>query len=183
MIWKRASLSSSLDTPIFGDVLAALGRLSSWLPVVFPLHPRSRNRLAAHVVAPNDRLRLVDPVGYVEFLALEAAAAAVVTDSGGVQEETTFLRVPCFTLRENTERPVTIEHGTNRLLGLRPEMIDRIPEFLRETSAPLDFPEGWDGAAASRVADVLCGALSSTTSGMQAGEISLLERHRVAETR
>ena len=149
-----------VDTPLFGEVLVALERLSRWLPVVFPMHPRSRKRLAAHSVTPTERLRLVNPVGYIDFLALESAAAAVVTDSGGVQEETTFLRVPCFTLRDNTERPVTIQHGTNRVIGLRPSMLDQIPAFVEEATIPLVAPKGWDGCAALRVADVLCSTLT-----------------------
>jgi UDP-N-acetylglucosamine 2-epimerase (non-hydrolysing) len=149
-----------VDTSLFGEVLAALDRLSSWFPVVFPLHPRSRKRLAGHSVKPTERLRLVDPVGYIDFLALESAAAAVVTDSGGVQEETTFLKVPCFTLRDNTERPVTIRHGTNRLIGLRPDMIDRIPALIDEVAIPLAAPRAWDGHASLRVADVLCSVLT-----------------------
>jgi UDP-N-acetylglucosamine 2-epimerase (non-hydrolysing) len=105
-------------------------------------------------------LHLIDPVGYVDFLALEASAAAVLTDSGGVQEETTFLRVPCFTLRENTERPVTIERGTNTLLGLDAAAIDELPGLLERSVLPLEPPEAWDGHAADRVADVLVDALA-----------------------
>jgi UDP-N-acetylglucosamine 2-epimerase (non-hydrolysing) len=149
-----------VDTSLFGEVLAALERLSSWLPVVFPMHPRTRKRLAAHSVAPTEHLHLVDPVGYIDFLALESAAAAVVTDSGGVQEETTFLKVPCFTLRDNTDRPVTIQHGTNRVIGLRPDMLDQVPAFVEEAAIPLTAPPAWDGYAALRVADVLCSALT-----------------------
>ena len=152
-----------VDTPLFGEVLAALERLSSWLPVVFPMHPRSRKRLAAYSVAASEHLRLVDPVGYIDFLALESAAAAVVTDSGGVQEETTFLRVPCFTLRDNTERPVTVQHGTNRVIGLRPDLLDQVPAFVEEAAIPLTAPHAWDGHAAVRVADVLCSALTGDT--------------------
>lgn len=151
---------SLVDTSMFVDVLAALDRLSRWLPVVFPMHPRTRKRAGASSAAATDRLHLVDPVGYVDFLALESAAAAVVTDSGGVQEETTFLKVPCFTLRDNTERPVTVQQGTNRVIGLRPAALDRIPALIDDVVTPLAAPEAWDGRAAVRVADVLCAALS-----------------------
>ena len=103
------------------------------------------------------RLRLSEPLGYLDFLSLQSDAAAVLTDSGGVQEETTFLRVPCFTLRDNTERPVTIREGTNVLLGLDPERIDDILPALasRNGVTPAELPELWDGRAAERVADVL----------------------------
>jgi UDP-N-acetylglucosamine 2-epimerase (non-hydrolysing) len=99
---------------------------------------------------------LTDPVGYLDFLSLEADAAAVLTDSGGVQEETTYLGVPCFTLRDNTERPVTIRAGTNTLLGLDPARIDDVLPLLRERpETPPEPPPLWDGAASERVAAVL----------------------------
>jgi UDP-N-acetylglucosamine 2-epimerase (non-hydrolysing) len=102
-------------------------------------------------------VRLIEPVAYLTFLSLEADAAAVLTDSGGVQEETTYLGVPCFTLRDNTERPVTIRAGTNTLLGLEPERIDDIlPALaLARAKTATDPPPLWDGRAAERVADVL----------------------------
>src|SRR5438552_5916463 len=98
---------------------------------------------------------LTDPVGYLEFLSLESDAAAVLTDSGGIQDETTFLGVPCFTLRDNTERPVTIRAGTNTLLGLDPDRIRDILPALRPPDGSREPPPLWDGAAATRVADVL----------------------------
>jgi UDP-N-acetylglucosamine 2-epimerase (non-hydrolysing) len=107
-------------------------------------------------------LILTDPVGYAEFLSLEAEAAAVLTDSGGVQEETTYLKVPCFTLRDTTERPVTIRTGTNTLLGLDPSRIREIPEALRTVSAPAEPPPMWDGRAAERVVDALVPVLAET---------------------
>jgi UDP-N-acetylglucosamine 2-epimerase (non-hydrolysing) len=143
-----------VDGPLLLDALRELDRLSSELPVVFPMHPRTRGH-AAEFEPTSHHLRLLDPVGYIDFLALESRAAALITDSGGVQEETTYLGVPCFTLRENTERPVTIEQGTNRLLGLRIEALREIPELLNTTPAPLRPPAGWDGHAAERVANVL----------------------------
>ena len=100
-------------------------------------------------------VRLLDPVGYVEFLSLVAGSAAVVTDSGGIQEETTFLGVPCFTLRDNTERPVTIELGTNVLLGLAPERIAEVPALLHARDGEHRVPAGWDGHAAERIRAVL----------------------------
>ena len=145
-----------VDGPLLPRALAALERLAATVPVVFPLHPRTRARLGAALpTAPG--LTITGPIGYVDFLALELRARCVVTDSGGVQEETTSLGVPCFTLRANTERPVTITQGTNRLLGLAPEEIDAVPRLLAEAEgrpAPAQ-PEGWDGHAAERLAAVL----------------------------
>jgi UDP-N-acetylglucosamine 2-epimerase (non-hydrolysing) len=150
---------SLVDGPLLGKALSSLAALSELLPVVFPVHPRTRRRIVDPPSA--ERLMLVEPVGYLDFLALQAGAAAVVTDSGGVQEETTFLRVPCFTLRERTERPVTVSHGTNRLLGLDVDRVVEIPELLRKISTPLAAPEGWDGRAAGRIAALLLPALES----------------------
>jgi UDP-N-acetylglucosamine 2-epimerase (non-hydrolysing) len=148
-----------VDGPLFGPVLDALVELSRRLPVVFPMHPRARSRLPGAILeAPG--LHVVEPLGYVDFLALEAHAKGVLTDSGGVQEETTYLRVPCFTLRENTERPVTLTSGTNRLLGLRPDALADIPAALARAPVNLRPPEGWDGEASARVADVLVDAIA-----------------------
>ncbi len=129
--------------------------LAARMPVVFPVHPRTRQVLAEIGFAGDDRLRLLDPLGYLEFLGLLAQARLVVTDSGGIQEETTVLGVPCVTLRENTERPVTITFGTNRLAGTDPQRVTRtITEAL---AAPRDAraPELWDGHAAERIAAIL----------------------------
>ena len=149
-----------VDGPLLAQVIGALSKVASGLPVVFPVHPRTRTRLRIQATPPD--LVLVDPVGYLDFLALETFAAGVLTDSGGVQEETTFLRVPCFTLRENTERPITLTHGTNRLLGLRPDRITEIPSWLAKPRVNLRSPPGWDGKAATRVADVLVNELGES---------------------
>jgi UDP-N-acetylglucosamine 2-epimerase (non-hydrolysing) len=148
-----------VDTPLLEAVIACLGKVAKELPVVFPVHPRTRAQLdRAGVAAPG--VILCDPLGYLEFLSLEASAAGVLTDSGGVQEETTYLAVRCFTLRDTTERPVTITHGTNKLLGLEPSRILDIPRLLREAApAPAEPPPLWDGHAAERVAEVLAGAV------------------------
>jgi UDP-N-acetylglucosamine 2-epimerase (non-hydrolysing) len=150
-----------VDGPLLPDVIAALSEVARDLPVVFPVHPRTRKMMRDLPVDP--RVVLVDPVGYLDFLSLEADAAAVLTDSGGVQEETTFLGVPCFTLRDNTERPVTIRAGTNTLLGLDPARIAEIPVILASHCASsVDAPpELWDGRAAVRVADVVEAFLAS----------------------
>ena len=92
------------------------------------------------------QVRLIEPVGYLDFLSLQADAAAVLTDSGGIQEETTFLGVPCFTLRDNTERPITVSAGTNTLLGLDPARIAELPDLLADRGERPDPPAGWDGA-------------------------------------
>jgi UDP-N-acetylglucosamine 2-epimerase (non-hydrolysing) len=147
-----------VDGALFPAVLGRLVELSRQLPVIFPMHPRTRARLPREVMEVEE-LRIIEPVGYVDFLTLQAGAAGVLTDSGGVQEETTFLRVPCFTLRDNTERPITIDDGTNHLLGLRPEAISRIPMLLSRTRLDGHAPRGWDGGAAARVADVLLAEL------------------------
>jgi UDP-N-acetylglucosamine 2-epimerase (non-hydrolysing) len=142
-----------VDGPGLVEVLDRLGALSRDLPVLFPVHPRTRKMMDGLSVEPG--VRLTDPLGYLDFLSLEADAAGVLTDSGGVQEETTYLGVPCFTLRDNTERPVTIRHGTNALLGLHPARIDDILPALRDGGPRADPPALWDGHAAERVADVV----------------------------
>ena len=144
-----------VDGPLLGEAVAALRQVAERMPVVFPVHPRTRKMLAGGDLTG---IELVDPVGYLDFLSLEADAAAVLTDSGGIQEETTFLGVACFTLRDNTERPVTLRAGTNTLLGLAPARIAEIPELLEARSvAPPAPPEKWDGRAAQRVTDILAG--------------------------
>jgi UDP-N-acetylglucosamine 2-epimerase (non-hydrolysing) len=143
------------DPEVFGSLMAAVERGQRELPVVFPVHPRSRKAVADSRPETLPGLRLTDPLGYLDFMKLVAHAAVVLTDSGGIQEETTVLGVPCLTLRKNTERPVTVEQGTNRLVGLDPP---RIVEAARRalTEPPSGrVPELWDGQAARRVADVL----------------------------
>jgi len=142
-----------VDGPLLADAIAALDRVAADLPVLFPVHPRTRKMLGDHGAGA---VRLIDPVGYLDFLSLEADAAAVLTDSGGIQEETTYLGIPCFTLRDNTERPVTVRAGTNTLLGLAPERIAEIPGLLAAAPAKRPQPpEKWDGRAALRVTDVI----------------------------
>jgi UDP-N-acetylglucosamine 2-epimerase (non-hydrolysing) len=142
-----------VDGPLLAVALERLGELARELPVVFPVHPRTRARMEGLDVAPG--LMVTDPVGYLDFLSLEADAAAVLTDSGGLQEETTYLGVPCFTLRDNTERPVTVRAGTNTLLGLDPERIaDILPALQAGGDAVASRPPLWDGRAAERVVEV-----------------------------
>jgi UDP-N-acetylglucosamine 2-epimerase (non-hydrolysing) len=150
---------SLVDGPLLAETMAQLSALADELPVVFPVHPRTRAALQAMQLDPgSELLRLIDPVGYVEFLSLVAGSAGVLTDSGGIQEETTFLGLPCFTLRANTERPITVEVGTNVLLGLAPERIADVATLLAEAPGkPARVPPLWDGKAAERIADVLSG--------------------------
>jgi UDP-N-acetylglucosamine 2-epimerase (non-hydrolysing) len=144
-----------VDGPLLADVVARLKDVSRDLPVVFPVHPRTRKMMELMGFHSAAAMRLIEPVSYLEFLSLEADAAAVLTDSGGVQEETTYLGVPCFTLRDNTERPVTVRAGTNTLLGLEPaHIVDILPSLARAKTAT-DPPPLWDGRSAERVADVL----------------------------
>ncbi|HET7417321.1 MAG TPA: UDP-N-acetylglucosamine 2-epimerase (non-hydrolyzing) [Solirubrobacterales bacterium] len=144
-----------VDGPLLGETVARLAALAQQIPVVFPVHPRTRKMMEG-LEPDHPGLHLVDPLGYVDFLSLVADAGAVLTDSGGIQEETTYLGVPCFTLRDNTERPVTLTSGTNTLLGLDPSAIARIPALLAERSgAPSQPPPLWDGQAAERIADVI----------------------------
>ena len=141
-----------------GDLFRALNQLSERLTVVFPVNPRTRKRLAELGLAPTDarRLRLEEPLGYLEFLGLQQRAAVVITDSGGIQEETTFLGVPCLTLRENTERPITVELGTNLLLGRDLDRLHReVETILAGHWKRGRVPPLWDGKAAERIAQVL----------------------------
>jgi UDP-N-acetylglucosamine 2-epimerase (non-hydrolysing) len=143
---------AAVDGSLLPEILDQLEALAEHLPVVFPVHPRTREHMSDPARHPN--VRFLAPLGYLEFLSLEADATAVLTDSGGIQEETTFLGVPCFTLRTVTERPVTTRLGTNIVLGLEPS---RIPEILEAHSGDRahHVPPLWDGRASERIADVV----------------------------
>jgi UDP-N-acetylglucosamine 2-epimerase (non-hydrolysing) len=139
------------DGPSLVDAVDALAELARELPVVFPMHPRTRSRIAS-LGLTLDGVQVTEPLGYLAFLGLLSGARAALTDSGGIQEETTYLGLPCFTLRDNTERPVTIEMGTNMLLGLDPARIPEIPVLIDEIdSREVSIPPGWDGRAAGRI--------------------------------
>lgn len=139
-------------------LVGALNEVSTRLPLVFPAHPRTAQRLANASLAPG--LRVIEPAGYLDFLALQAQARIVLTDSGGIQEETTALGVPCLTLRENTERPITISEGTNRLVGTEPaNIVAAAVDVLGDPPAPR-CPELWDGHAGDRIAAVINDALT-----------------------
>jgi UDP-N-acetylglucosamine 2-epimerase (non-hydrolysing) len=148
-----------VDGPLLAEAMSGLAALSEALPVVFPVHPRTRAALEAMAIDFDlDRLRVLDPVGYVEFLSLVAGSAGVLTDSGGIQEETTYLGLPCFTLRANTERPITVSMGTNVLLGLDPKRIAEVPALIAAGKGKdAQIPALWDGKASERIVDVLAG--------------------------
>lgn len=145
---------ANVDAPALLDqTMFVLSEISRQMPVVFPMHPRTRARVGDRT-RPST-LHLIEPVGYLQFLGLQQHARLVITDSGGVQEETTYLGVPCLTVRKNTERPVTITEGTNTLVGTDPKQLLRAA--LDQLSAPktkAKVPELWDGRTAERIADV-----------------------------
>ena len=161
---------SNVDDP---EMLAKLARtlvvLSQEIRVVFPIHPRTRKRvedLGGWNPGPN--LRLMDPVGYIEFLALQTRATLMVTDSGGIQEETTYLGLPCLTVRRNTERPVTMTIGTNVLVGQdMNRLLDEARRILSGRTRPAQVPPLWDGRAAVRIADVLMPAARTQQTPLQ----------------
>lgn len=139
-------------------IFEALQELATQIPVVFPVHPRTRRRMKELNLGDpgKDGLRLLGPLSYLQFLGLQKRAALVITDSGGVQEESTFLGIPCLTLRRTTERPVTVTQGTNVLIGEEPERIySEARAILQGRSKQGRVPELWDGRAAERIADVL----------------------------
>jgi UDP-N-acetylglucosamine 2-epimerase (non-hydrolysing) len=142
------------DPKRLGPVLEALGRVGRRLPLLFAAHPRTRASIAA-LCGRTDGVRLIEPQGYLGFLKLQASARLVLTDSGGVQEETTVLGVPCMTLRDNTERPVTVTEGTNRVVGLDPDQIVRCAEQALCAPRPSGRPALWDGHTAERIVQVL----------------------------
>lgn len=155
---------SNVDDPqTLARILDALEQIANRLPVIFPVHPRTRARLdefsLTQRVARCENLRLVEPLGYLDFLRLYSGARLVLTDSGGIQEETTALSIPCLTLRENTERPVTVEMGTNTIVGTNAERITRAAfaalDAAGQTRQPARIPPLWDGHTADRILDAL----------------------------
>lgn len=149
---------SNVDEPeVLRGILQAMAEISRETPVVLPIHPRTRSRIQdLNQSLPNKTLHLVDPLRYLDFLALMNAASLVVTDSGGVQEETTYLGVPCLTARSNTERPITVSEGTNRLVGSGyEELVEGMRQSLQSPRRVQAQPELWDGQAASRIVDVM----------------------------
>lgn len=153
---------SNVDDPEqLKKIITTLIHFSRELQIIFPIHPRTRKRISEFNLAlpATDRLLLSEPLGYLEFLALQKAATIVITDSGGIQEETTYLGVPCLTVRENTERPVTVEVGTNILVGRDMDRLKLETEkVLRGDAKRGRVPDLWDGRASERIADVIAGA-------------------------
>jgi UDP-N-acetylglucosamine 2-epimerase (non-hydrolysing) len=137
--------------------------LASVVPVIVPLHPRGRASLDAAGLRDGPRLRVIEPLGYIDFLSLVRGSVLAVTDSGGLQEETTVLRVPCLTVRRNTERPITISHGTNRLVG--PEEVVPLARTILQAGfePPSEPPPLWDGHAGERIADGITALLGSVS--------------------
>jgi UDP-N-acetylglucosamine 2-epimerase (non-hydrolysing) len=149
---------SNVDVPeIFKGIMDALEEISKSLKVVFPVHPRTRKMIESYGDTYNSPgLKLIDPIGYLDFVRAMKSARIVITDSGGIQEETTVLGVPCLTVRNNTERPITIEIGTNVLVGTSKERIlAEAGRVLSEKGADRGIPPLWDGRTAGRIADVL----------------------------
>lgn len=143
------------DPAVLRTLLGALDKVQARIPILFPAHPRTQKAIEALGGAPKG-LRLLPPLGYLDFLGLLAEARLVLTDSGGLQEETTILGIPCLTLRENTERPVTVTHGTNQLVGRDPARIERAAlEILDGRVKKGRIPRYWDGRAGERIADAL----------------------------
>lgn len=148
---------SNVDSiEILNDLLDSVGGVSKRLPVIFPVHPRTEKKLKKLGYEKYSQLRIIPPVGYLDFLDLLSHAKVVLTDSGGIQEETTALGIPCLTLRENTERPVTVNHGTNEVVGLDPEKIYAAVEAALSGAWKVGrIPQLWDGHAAERIVSVL----------------------------
>jgi UDP-N-acetylglucosamine 2-epimerase (non-hydrolysing) len=148
-----------------GELLGAIDAIAAEVPVIFPVHPRTRQRLTQVGIVHHAQLRLIQPLGYLDFLCLLSNAALVLTDSGGIQEETTALGVPCLTLRENTERPVTVSEGTNTLVGTnRGKIVATARDILAGKSKAGRIPPLWDGKAADRVVEVLLQLVSGQES-------------------
>jgi len=139
-----------------GELLGAIDAIAAEIPVIFPVHPRTQNHLKQAGIRHHAQLRLIPPVGYLDFLCLLSKATLVLTDSGGIQEETTALGVPCLTLRENTERPITISQGTNLLVGTDPKKIVAAAKAsLSGNGKAGRIPPLWDGQAAIRIVEIL----------------------------
>jgi UDP-N-acetylglucosamine 2-epimerase (non-hydrolysing) len=146
---------ATVDQPaVLQRILATLDEIRQDLQIVFPVHPRTKKQIEMHgLTALTQQFQLIKPLGYLDFLALQAHARLVITDSGGVQEETTYLGVPCLTLRENTERPITVTCGTNILIGHdMARLTAEIAAILQGNAKRGSIPEQWDGQAGERVA-------------------------------
>ena len=158
------------DSEMLLSIMKALQKIAHHMPVIFPVHPRTRLRMSeparrqsggvGYLISEKQQLYLIDPIGYLEFLALQKNAAVVITDSGGIQEETTVLGIPCLTMRENTERPITVWEGTNKLVGVD-DIEYEVEEILNGNGKKGKIPHLWDGNAAGRMVSILAGELMS----------------------
>jgi UDP-N-acetylglucosamine 2-epimerase (non-hydrolysing) len=149
---------SNVDDPdTLPQIIAALNNISRELTLLFPMHPRTRQRLHdSPLIIGNSQLTIISPVGYLDFLALQQNARLIITDSGGIQEESTYLDVPCLTVRENTERPITITMGTNRLVGQDMALLQtKVAEILAGAAKSGSNPPLWDGCAGQRIAHII----------------------------
>lgn len=160
--WQRFGVltlhrPSNVDsTEKLAELLGAIDSVAAHIPVVFPVHPRTQQRLSAAGIRTHRQLKLIPPIGYLDFLCLLSKSTLVLTDSGGIQEETTALGVPCLTLRENTERPITISEGTNQLIGTDPaKIVVAAQQILSGKGQPGRIPPLWDGHAAERIVEIL----------------------------
>ena len=152
---------SNVDDPVvFSKILEALKIIGKDLPIIFPIHPRTRKSIIAlglqDKVNHLRNLHLLDPIGYLDFLRLQSLAKIVLTDSGGIQEEATVLKVPCLTLRENTERPITVQIGSNQIVGTDPErIVIAYRKIINGDWREPRIPKLWDGRAAERIVDII----------------------------
>ena len=143
---------------ILVDIVSALNQISEKIPVVFPLHPRTKNKMKEFNIKHinNSRIIFTEPLGYLDFLSLTKNTKLVLTDSGGIQEETTALGIPCLTLRENTERPITVKEGTNKIIGnTKSRIIEEFNYVLSNEGQSYKTPRLWDGKTAKRIADII----------------------------
>jgi len=146
------------DRASLKEIMSAISNVSGYLPVVFPVHPRTMKRLERirYDKSKGKDLHLMRSLGYLDFIALQANAKLVITDSGGIQEETTFLGVPCLTIRDNTERPITVDIGTNTLVGRNLTRLEKEVELiLTDQGKRGQIPPLWDGKASQRIVQAL----------------------------
>jgi UDP-N-acetylglucosamine 2-epimerase (non-hydrolysing) len=167
-LWTMHRPSNVDDPKALSEIVAALIRIAARLPIVFPAHPRSRARLEAaglwSTLADAPGVVLSQPLGYLEFLSLSSQARLIVTDSGGLQEESTVLGIPCLTLRENTERPITVSQGTSTLVGRDVKLLERlVDEILAGHYKQGRSPDHWDGRAGDRIAQAVARFLGVAT--------------------
>lgn len=151
------------DEYVLKGIFTALAKISETLPIIFPAHPRTQARIRDFGIEVSQGVKLIEPLGYIDFLSLWSKSRMVLTDSGGLQEETTALGIPCLTLRDNTERPITIDQGTNRLVGTHPVRILLAVSDLLNAGPTIRprIPDLWDGHSAARIVDALMGHTGS----------------------